>query len=184
MWDPAAVTRLQVMSLLDRLLVAVVLISALWWAFSRHRRPGALQRLSAAAPLLAAAALIFDDGPRWQLVPWQALAVGIGLAAALRQRRPGHSRRALRVAGRGGRGAGGVIGSLALSTALVPRLPAPSGSHRVASQIFRWTDPSRAETLTTDPADQRQVIAQAWYHTDTAAGRPVPYFEAQHRLPG
>src|SRR3954447_12236424 len=184
MWEPAAVTRLQVMSLLDRLLVAVVLISALWWAFSRHRRPGALQRLSAAAPLLAAAALIFDDGPRWQLVPWQALAVGVALAAALRQRRPGRSRRVVRVAGRGALAAGVGIGVLALSTALVPQLPAPSGSHRVASQVFRWTDPSRAETLTPDPADRRQVVAQAWYPTDAGGGRRVPYFEAQGRLPG
>src|SRR4051812_8856039 len=133
------------MSLLDRLLVAVVLISALWWAFSRHRRPSALQRLSAVAPVLAAATLILDGGPRWQLVPWQALAVGVGLAAALRRWRPGRSRRALRVAGRGALAAGVAVGTLALATALVPQLPAPSGSHRVASQIFRWTDPSRAE---------------------------------------
>src|SRR4051794_18582411 len=184
MWDPAAVTRLQVMSLLDRLLVAAVLISALWWACSRHRRPSALQRLSAVAPLLAAATLIFDGGPRWQLVPWQALAVGVALAAALRQRRPGRSRRPVRIAGRGALAAGVVIGTLALATAVVPQLPEPSGSHRVASQIFRWTDPSRAETLTPDPADQRQVIAQAWYPTDTAGDRPVPYFEAQNQLPG
>ena len=172
------------MSLLDRVLVAVVLLSALWWACSRHRRPAALGRLSAVAPVLAAASVVFDAGPRWQLVPWQALAVGVGLAAALRHWRPGRSRRALRVAGRGALGVGVVVGALAVSTALVPQLPTPSGSHRVASQIFRWTDPSRAETLTADPADHRQVIAQAWYPTDTARGRPVPYFEAQHRLPG
>jgi predicted dienelactone hydrolase len=171
------------MSLLDRVLVAVVLLSALWWACSRHRHPAALGRLSAAAPMLAAATVVFDAGPRWQLIPWQALAVGVGLAAALRHWRPGRSRRALRVAGRGALGVGVVVGALALSTALVPQLPTPSGSHRVASQIFRWTDPSRAETLTTDPADHRQVIAQAWYPTDTARGRPVPYFEAQHQLP-
>ena len=70
------------MSLLDRLLIAVVLISALWWACSRHRRPAALQRLSAVAPALAAATVIFDDGPRWQMVPWQALAVGVALPPA------------------------------------------------------------------------------------------------------
>src|SRR3954471_7946943 len=173
-----------VMSLLDRLLIAVVLLSALWWAASRHRRPGALTRLSLAAPVLAAASLAFDDGPRWQLVPWQALAVAIGLAAALRGRRPGRSRRVVRVAGRVALGLGVVIGGLALATAFVPRVPTPSGSHRVASQIFRWTDASRAETLTPDPADHRQVIAQAWYPTDSAGGRPVPYFEAQKRLPG
>src|SRR3954449_7522755 len=172
------------MSLPDRLLVAAVLISALWWACSRHRRPSALQRLSAVAPVLAAATLIFDGGPRWQLVPWQALAVGVALAAALRRRAPGRSRRRVRIAGRAALAAGVVLGTLALATAVVPQLPEPSGPYRVASQIFRWTDPSRAETLTPDPADQRQVVAQAWYPTDTARGRPVPYFEAQDQLPG
>src|SRR3954468_14391385 len=172
------------MNLPDRLLVAAVLISALWWACSRRRRPAALQRLSAVAPVLAAAALIFDGGPRWQLVPWQALAVGVALAAALRRRGPGRSRRPVRIAGRGALAAGVVLGTLALATALVPQLPEPSGSHRVASQIFRWTDPSRAETLTPDPADHRQVVAQAWYPTDAGSGRRVPYFEAQGRLPG
>jgi predicted dienelactone hydrolase len=171
------------MSLLDRLIVVVVLVSALWWACSRNRRPAALQRLSAAAPALAAATVIFD-GPRWQMVPWQALAIGVALAAAVRQWRPGRSRRALRVVGRGALGLGVLVGALALLTAFVPQLPKPSGSHRVASQIFRWTDSSRPETLTSDPADHRQVIAQAWYPTDTAGGRAVPYFEAQDQLPG
>ena len=40
------------------------------------------------------------------------------------------------------------------------------------------------ETLTADPTDRRQVIAQAWYPTDTPARRAVPYFEAQDRMPG
>jgi predicted dienelactone hydrolase len=172
------------MSLLDRLLVGVVLLNALWWACSRHRRPATLQRLSAIALVLAAATVALDDGPRWQMGPWQALAVGVGLAATMRHWRPGRSHWPLRVAGRGALGVGVVIGALALSTAFVPQLPPTSGSHRVASQIFRWTDASRAETLTPDPADHRQVIAQAWYPSDTASRRPVPYFEAQHQLPG
>src|SRR5690349_11027949 len=108
------------MSLLDRLLVAVVVVSAVWWACSRHRRPAALERLSVVAPVLAALTVVFDAGPRWQLVPWQALAVGVGLAAALRLWRPGRSRRAVRIAGRGALGVGVVVGALALSTALVP----------------------------------------------------------------
>src|SRR3954467_1012022 len=91
------------MSLPDRLLVAAVLISALWWACSRHRRPSALQRLSAVAPVLAAATLIFDGGPRWQLVPWQGLAVGVALAAAPRRRRPGPAPRSVRRGGAGAR---------------------------------------------------------------------------------
>ena len=48
------------MSLLDRLLIAAVVVSALWWACSRHRRPAALRRLSAVAPALGAATLILD----------------------------------------------------------------------------------------------------------------------------
>jgi predicted dienelactone hydrolase len=171
------------MSLLDRLLIAVVLVSALWWACSRHRHPAALQRVSAVALALAAATVIFD-GPRWQMAPWEALAVGVGVAAALRHWRPGRSRRAVRVAGRGALGVGMFVGAVALLTAFVPQLPKPSGSHHVASQIFRWTDSSRPETLTSDPADHRQVIAQAWYPTDTTDGRRVPYFEAQHEMPG
>src|SRR3954447_18761478 len=100
------------MTLPDRLLVAAVLISALWWACSRPRRPAALQRLSAVAPVLAAAAPVFDGGPRWQLVPWQALAVGVALAAALRRRRPGRSRRPVRIAGPAALAAGVGLGTL------------------------------------------------------------------------
>jgi dienelactone hydrolase len=131
---------------------------------------------------LTAATVIFD-GPRWQMVPWQALAVGVGVAAAVRWRRPGRSRRAVRVLGRTALGLGVLIGALALTTAFVPQLPTPSGPHRVASQIFRWTDFSRPETLTPSSSDHRPVVAQAWYPTATATGRTVPYFEAQHQLP-
>jgi dienelactone hydrolase len=76
------------------------------------------------------------------------------------------------------------VGALALLTAFVPSLPKPSGAHDVGSQIFRWTDGTRAETLTRNPTDHRQVIAQAWYPADASRGRPVPYFEAQDKLPG
>ena len=55
---------------------------------------------------------------------------------------------------------------------------------QVGSEIFRWTDNQRPETLTANPSDRRQVIAQAWYPTDTATGPAVPYFEAQRHLPG
>ena len=41
------------MSVLDRLLIVVALIAALWWGLSRHRRPAVLEGLSIAAPLLA-----------------------------------------------------------------------------------------------------------------------------------
>jgi hypothetical protein len=52
------------MSMLDRLMVAVVLASALWWALSRRRRPAALEALSLVALMLAVATLA-AEGLRW-----------------------------------------------------------------------------------------------------------------------
>ena len=78
----------------------------------------------------------------------------------------------------------GVGALLVLLTAVVPALPNPTGPHRVGSEIFRWTDSQRPETLTANRSDRRQVIAQAWYPTDASSGRAVPYFEAQGKLPG
>jgi dienelactone hydrolase len=171
------------MNIFDRLLVASALVAGLWWALSRRRRPTDLQRLSVAVFVLAVATFAFD-GPHWQMVPWQVLAVSVAVAAALRRWRPGMSHRSLRIIGRGALGAGLIVGSLALLTAFVPSLPQPSGAHQVGSEIFRWTDSTRPETLTSNASDHRQVVAQAWYPADSRTGRPVPYFEAQDKLPG
>ncbi len=171
------------MSILDTLSIVTALTAALWWAVSRHRRPPVLQALSFAAPLLAVLTLALE-GVRWQLVPWQVLAVAVAAAAALRRRRPGRSRRWRRVIARSLLVVALAVGAVVLLTAFVPALPEPSGPHEVGSEIFRWTDSERAETLTPNPSDHRQVIAQAWYPSDTSSGRSVPYFEAQGRLPG
>ena len=168
---------------LDWLLVIVGFVAASWWALCRHRQPHALQVLSLGALLLAIATLAVN-GMQWQLVPWQVLAASVATAAALRRWRPGHSRRWRRATGRGVLVIGLAFAGLALLTAFVPALPKPSGPHQVASEIFRWTDNQRPETLTANPSDHRQVIAQAWYPTDTSTGPAVPYFEAQRHLPG
>lgn len=163
-------------------MIVVALAAGLWWGFARQRCRPRLQLFSVAGLTLAVTTLVVE-GLRWQLVPWQVLALAIGAAAALRRWRPGRSRRWRRVAARGVLVIGLAFGSVALLTALVPTLPKPSGSHGVGSVIFRWTDKQRPETLTTDPSDHRQVIAQAWYPTDTTNGKAVPYFEAQGHLP-
>jgi len=170
-------------SVLDALLVGVALIAALWWGVSRHRRPAVLDAFSFAAPLLAVLVLALED-TRWQLVPWQLCAVAVGTAAALRRWRPGHSRRWRRVIGRSLLVVGLATGGVVLLTAFVPALPEPTGPHKVGSEIFRWTDDQRPETLTANTSDHRQVIAQAWYPSDASKGPAVPYFEAQGHLPG
>ena len=168
---------------IDSVMVVVTLATGLWWGFARRRRQDLLQKFSIAALALAVATLVVE-GLRWQLVPWQVLAVAVAAAAGFRRWRPGHSRRWRRVVGRGMLVVGLTLGGLALLTASVPVLPAPSGPHSVGSVVFRWTDHQRSETFTADPSDRRQVIAQAWYPTDETTGPPVPYFEAQGRLPG
>lgn len=170
------------MSIFDRLLIAAVVVAGSWWALSRLRRPDDLERLSLVVVVLTVSTVVFD-GPRWQMVPWQVMGVAIATAAASRQWRPGRSRRWQRVIGRGALGVVGIMGGVALLTAFVPSLPEPSGPHHVGSEILRWTDRARPETLTADPSDHRQVVAQAWYPTDATQGPAVPYFEAQRRLP-
>src|SRR4051794_10259734 len=162
--------------------VVVALVAGLWWGFSRRRRRAVLELVSVAALVLAVATVLFE-GLRWQLVPWQVLALAVVAAAALHRWRPGRSRRWPRVVGRGVLVGGLALGGVALLTAVVPVLPKPSGPHSVGSVVFRWTDDERPETFTADPSDARQVLAQAWYPTDATTGKPVPYFEAQGRLP-
>ena len=171
------------MSILDTLVVGIASIAALWWAVSRHWRPAVLEAFSFAALLLAVLALALED-MRWQLVPWQILALAVAAAAALRRWRPGRSRRWRRVIARSAIVVGLASGGVVLLTAFVPALPKPAGPHNVGSEIFRWTDGQRLETLTANPSDHRQVIAQAWYPSDASKGRAVPYFEAQGHLPG
>src|SRR5688572_2424388 len=87
------------MSVIDGLLVAVVVLATAWWAVARHQWPAALERLSLGAVVLAAFTLA-AEGVRWQLVPWQGLALAAGLAAGARRWRPGPTGRWARRFGR------------------------------------------------------------------------------------
>ena len=163
-------------------LMVTAVVGALWWAFARGRFPRALAVLSLVSLGLAAVTLL-AEGLHWQLVPWQVLATACAAAATLRWWRPGHSRRWSRVLGRLGLLTGLTLGGAGLLFVAVPVLPRPSGPHLVGSVVFRWTDAQRPETFTTSAGERRQVVAQAWYPTETP-GPPVRYFEAQGRLPG
>src|SRR5918911_3854027 len=167
-----------VVSAIDAVLMLTTFVAAAWWAVARSRLPVALGVWSLVALGLAAVTLL-ADGLHWQLVPWQLVATACAVAATLRRWRPGHSRRWSRVLDRLGLLAGLTLGGVGLLYARVPVLPQPAGPHLVGSQVFRWTDPRRAEVLTTDPQDRREVVAQAWYPTEVREGPRVPYFEAQ-----
>jgi dienelactone hydrolase len=169
------------MNVLSGLVIVTVFVSALWWAFARRHFPRALAMLSFVSLGLAGLMLVLE-GLHWQRVPWEVLAIGCAAAAAVRWWRPGHSRRWSRLIGRVGLLTGVTLGGLGLLFVGVPVLPQPAGEHLVGSQVFRWTDPKRPEIFTDDPRDRREVVAQAWYPTETP-GPPVPYFEAQGRLP-
>lgn len=54
--------------------------------------------------------------------------------------------------------------------------PAPTGAETVARTTLRWTDDARDEPMTTDPSDQREVVAHVWYPTADPAAQYAAYF--------
>jgi dienelactone hydrolase len=169
------------MNVLESLLIVAATLSALWWAFARNRAPVALEWVSFAALGLAVLVLAFE-GVHWQLVPWQLVALACAAVALVRRQRLARSRRVIRVLGRAALVLGIFAGALGLLVARVPQLPRPSGPHLVGSVVFHWTDAQRPEAFATNAGERREVVAQAWYPTEMP-GPPVPYFEAQGRLP-
>src|SRR5438270_5314883 len=127
------------MNVLESLLILAATVSALWWAFARHRAPVALERLSFAGLALGVLVLAFE-GVHWQLVPWQLLALACAVVALLRRQRLARSRRVVRVFGRAALVLGILAGGAGLLAARVPQLPRPSGPHLVGSVVFHWTD--------------------------------------------
>jgi dienelactone hydrolase len=160
--------------LLDAFVVVVSFVAAVWWIAARDRLPRVLELLSLGAVAIAALALVIE-GPQWQLTAWQLVAVLVATFAGLRMWRPGRSLKLTRIFGRFLLVMALLVGSLALLMELVPELPAPSGEYSVGSQVFHWSDPSRQETLTADEGDMREVVAQAWYPSDSSAGRSTDY---------
>jgi len=166
------------MLLLDVTLLLVVLSVAAWRLFGPDWRPG--MRIAAVGlGLLLAVAQWLVLGFTWQGVPaW--------LLLALSALPPIRAHVALHWIGRSALVAiaGASIGVWALLPA-VPSLPKPDGPHAVATEVYRWTDASRDEPHTDDPADRRAVIAQAWYPTAARpSGERIPYIDGLGRMPG
>jgi predicted dienelactone hydrolase len=165
------------LGVLETATVAAALWTTGWWVTSRDRLPRLLDAVSLATVVLAGAAYLAGGGA-WQLVPWQTLVVLTAGAAIWRTVRPGRRRRWARALSGAGLSAIAVVGAGALLVAPVPVLPEPTGPFAVGTQTFVWTDTARDETLTEDPTDVRQVVAQAWYPSDAATGSPADYVGA------
>ena len=58
-------------------------------------------------------------------------------------------------------------------------LPAPSGHHKVGTELFHWVDSTRLEWFTEEhPDDLREIIVQIWYPAlNNAEMKPEPYLD-------
>lgn len=66
----------------------------------------------------------------------------------------------------------------------IPKLTKPEGYYKVGTRIFRWVDDDRAEQITKDPADKRNVIVQAWYPAEPDTEGPhSSYLDGTDNLP-
>lgn len=63
-------------------------------------------------------------------------------------------------------------------------LPAPTGKYAVGRTSFHWVDQSRAEEITDDPNDRRELMVTLWYPAERAKGETAPYFENLDKMTG
>jgi predicted dienelactone hydrolase len=126
----------------------------------------------------AMVAQLLVEGPRWQLLPLDALAAWF-LVRALFAGEPAR-RRALRFAG------GGIAFVAALALPLlfpVPNPPAPTGPLAVGSLSFEIDDPIRLERYGARAGEERRVVVRVWYPSDGSDGiAPAPWSEDVERI--
>ncbi|MCL4250996.1 MAG: hypothetical protein KJ065_22795 [Anaerolineae bacterium] len=70
----------------------------------------------------------------------------------------------------------GLMAFAFVSLALQMAFPAPSGGYAVGHMSMHWADTTRAETVTDDPDDVREVVAEFWYPAEASTGEASPYF--------
>jgi dienelactone hydrolase len=68
----------------------------------------------------------------------------------------------------------GVSAQAQATSAIV--LPKPTGPHSVGTTVWHWVDGDRADTVTPETDDVREIMVQAWYPAAVDAGAPAgPY---------
>jgi predicted dienelactone hydrolase len=116
---------------------------------------------------------------RWQIIPAYALSFIMLLISRYRGRAKGPSNWKRRLLF----STYALIAMLVLVVAvIVPRafpmidLPAPDGPHQVGTMDIHLVDGSRAENMTEDPEDVRELMVRAWYPaTVSGSAEPVPF---------
>jgi hypothetical protein len=129
-------------------------------------------KYSALVAAVVAVAQAVAEGPRWQMAPAYVLS-GLFLLVWLRrsgaqQAQPGVQPLRRRTADTLVIGLG--VLALAFAAALpwmipVFRFPEPQGPYGIGTAIYHWRDANRAEIITSDPNDRRELMVQLWYPT-------------------
>ncbi|HSX30037.1 MAG TPA: hypothetical protein VLE73_05765 [Candidatus Saccharimonadales bacterium] len=160
------------MRLFESLLLGLVIL-----AFCRlsipYLRSLSWLKFSVFLPLIAAVLQYSIEGPRWQLYPAYTFALVLGIIGLIQLAYAGRLRPNLTV-----KIGGTVIGLLVIiiSVSLLLLFPVftfekPSGPYHIGTRTYFWTDASRADILSDNPTDTRQIVAQVWY---PAANTPSP----------
>lgn len=119
---------------------------------------------------------------RWQLVPLLVLMAATLILAYVRSRSGGSLKPRTRSRTLVASAAALLFGVL-LAAALVPLLafpmfeaPAPTGAYDVGITDLHLVDTARAETMTDDPDDRRELMVRVWYPARAPDGaRPEPF---------
>lgn len=135
--------------------------------------------LAPLAPLVLLAQVMVE-GPRWQMMPAYALTATLCLIWLLRWMVPTgfHVNRLIASTGMG-LGVLGLLVSISLPLIFpVFHFPKPTGPYAIGTLTYHWVDSSRPELFTTDPHDQREIMAQVWYPAQDEPWAPrAPYIE-------
>ncbi|MEP6988592.1 MAG: carboxylic ester hydrolase, partial [Chloroflexota bacterium] len=120
------------------------------------------------------------EGARWQMVPAYLLALVFCLIALAGNVTPNalHVNRVF--AGIGvGLAVLGILVSIVLPIVLpVFHFPKPTGPYAIGTTTYHWVDTDRPELFTTDPNDQRELMAQVWYPAKDEPSAPrAPYIQ-------
>lgn len=166
------------MTLLEVLLFVCLCVTAIVSFIPRQSLRIWALRCAAVGAMIATIDVALGDA-RWQMVPAYVLALVALLVTYLRWRR---ERPAARTTWRRAiiASVSAVLVCLLLAVALIPAMafpmfeaPTPTGPHRVGISDMHLIDATRAETMTDDPGDRRELMVRVWYPANVA-GDAVP----------